>query len=304
MFEGIYFEFHKAWTFLFIFLACEALCKLRERGLYFPHVSEFASVTVKPAVWMWALKWLSIALLLTALMSPVRDRTWEPEGVPGYALALVLDSSASMRNGGFDGRDRTRSRFETAQAIVSDFIAKRRSDTLGLVVFGTHAFVASPLTPDRGLLAQILSRLYVGITGEHTALYEAIAKATAMLSQSESKTKIAVVLSDGRNTPGAPVSAAVAEALAEKEHVRLYTVVIGERDNPVLAKMAEATGGRHYRAEDADMLSAIYGEINALVRSPQKPPAVIVKEYYYVYPLFAGFLSLLLYVYWRNRRAL
>jgi len=229
---------------------------------------------------MWVLKWLSIALLLTALMSPVRDRTWEPEGVPGYALALVLDSSASMRNGGFDGTDRARSRFETAQAIVSDFIAKRRSDTLGLVVFGTHAFVASPLTPDRGLLTQILNRLYVGIAGEHTALYEAIAKATAMLSQSESKTKIAVVLSDGRNTPGAPVSATVAEALAEKEHVRLYTVVIGERDDPVLAKMAEATGGGNYRAEDADMFSAIYGEINALARSPQNQPAMIVKEFY------------------------
>lgn len=304
MFEGLYFEFHKAWTFLFVFLACEALCKLRERGFYFPHVRDFAAVTVTPALWLWMLKWLSIALLLTALMSPVKEETWQPVGLPGHALALVVDASASMRDGTFDAADRTRSRFESVQEILGDFIAKRGSDTLGLVVFGTHAFVAAPLTPDRSLLGEIVERLYVGIAGEYTALYEAIGKAVAMLSHSDSETKIAVVLSDGRNTPGAPVSAEVAEALAEKEGVRIYAIVLGSRGDPALERIAVRTGGRYYRAEDAETLSSVYGEIDALERSPQKPPSLVVKQYYYVYPLFAGFLSLLLYVYLRNRRAL
>jgi len=304
MFDGLYFEHQKFWTFLFVFLACEALCKLRGQGFYFPHVSAFASVTVKPAVWLWMLKWLAILLLLTALMSPVKDAVWEAEGMPGHAVALVVDASSSMREGTFDAADKTRSRFESAQAIVADFIAGRGSDTVGLVVFGTHAFVAAPLTPDRALLAQIVDRLYVGIAGEYTALYEAVAKAAAMLAKSESESRVAVVLSDGRNTPGAPVGADVAGALAAKEHVRVYAVVIGEGGDPALERIARATCGRFYRAGDAQTLASVYAEIDALERSPQRPPRLIVKQYYYVYPLFAGFMALLLYVYLRNRRAL
>ena len=305
MFEDVYFEFPKVASVLFIFLACEALCRLRQRGFYFPHLAAFAAVTLKPSYWLWLLKWTSIALLIAALMSPVRETVYRPVGTPGYAMALVVDASASMRDGGFDPDDRARSRFEAVQEIVSRFIAQRTGDTVGLVVFGTHAFVASPPTNDMRLLTSILDRLYVGIAGKYTALYEAVAKGVALLHGSLSREKIVVLLTDGRNTPGAPVGPGVAAALAQKEGVRLYAVVIGDApkaQESELETLAEESGGRYFLAKDASALSKVYDEIDRLEKSPQRPPTMTVKTYYFVYPLFAGFLTLLLYVYWRNRR--
>jgi len=305
MFEDLYFEFPKVSSFLFIFLACEALCRLRERGIYFPHLASFAAVTLKRSYWLWFLKWASIALLITALMSPVKETVYQPESTPGYAVSLVVDTSESMRSGGFDAADKTKSRFETVQEILDDFVSERGSDTIGLIVFGTHAFIASPPTGDHRLLSRIIGQLYVGIAGKYTALYEAIAKGVALLQGSGSREKIIVLLTDGRNTPGAPVSAEVAGALAEKEGIRLHAVVIGDApaaQESVLEAMAERSGGHYFVAKDASTLRDVYRQIDALEASPQKPPVLTVKEYYYIYPLFAGFLTLLLYVYWRNRR--
>jgi len=305
MFEGVYFEFPKIGTVVFVFLACEALCRMRQRGIYYPHLAAFAGVTLKPSYWLWFLKWASIILLIVALMSPVKEKVYQPESTPGYAMTLVVDASASMRNGDFDPDDKTKSRFEAVQEILRDFVARRGGDTIGMVVFGTHAFIASPPTSDTRMLSQIIDRLYVGIAGKYTALYEAVAKGIALLHRSESREKLLILLTDGRNTPGAPVSADVAAALAEKEGVRLYAVVIGEtpaEQESLLASIAQRSGGAYFTAKDAAALSEVYTQIGALETSPQRPPLMTVKEYYYIYPLFMGFLTLLLYVYWRNRR--
>ncbi|HHH72793.1 MAG TPA: VWA domain-containing protein, partial [Sulfuricurvum sp.] len=101
MFDGVYFEFPKIASFVFIFLACDALCKLRERGLYFPHLGRFGSVALKPSRWLWFLKWAAIVFLIAALMSPVKEKVYAPQSAPGHAVALVVDASESMRNGGF-----------------------------------------------------------------------------------------------------------------------------------------------------------------------------------------------------------
>lgn len=306
MFDGVYFEFPKVASFVFIFLACDALCKLRERGFYFPHLGDFGSVALKPSWWLWFLKWGAIVLLIVALMSPVKERVYEPESAPGHAVTLVVDASTSMQNGDFDPTDRTRSRFDVVKRILSDFIAGRGSDSIGLVVFGTHAFIASPPSADTRTLHEIIDRLYVGIAGKYTALYEAVAQAVALLHDDSSKSKIVVVLSDGRNTPGAPVGPEVAGALAKKEGVKIYAVVIGDPSAhgvPELQTMAEQTGGAYFTATDADALKTVYAKIDALETSPQRTGMMTVKEYYYIYPLFLGFLFLLLYVYWRNRRA-
>jgi Ca-activated chloride channel family protein len=293
MFDGVYFEFPKIGFVLFVFLACEALCRMRHQGIYFPHLSAFAAVTLTPSYWLRFLKWASIILLIAALMSPVKEKVFQPDSTPGYAMTLVVDASESMRNGDFDPDDQTKSRFEAVQAILGRFVAQRGGDTVGMVVFGTHAFIASPSTADTRMLSQIIDRLYVGIAGKYTALYEAVAKGITLLHRSGSREKIVVLLAD------------VATALAEKEGVRLYAVVIGEtpaEQESVLETMAQSSGGEYFTAKDASALSDVYAKIDALEKSPQQPPKMTVKEYYYIYPLFAGFLTLLLYVYWRNRR--
>ncbi|WP_345987367.1 VWA domain-containing protein [Sulfurimonas sp. HSL1-2] len=309
MFEGIFFEFPKVISFLFIFLACEALCRLRHQGFYFPHLAAFAAVTLKPSFWLWLLKWASILLLLVALMSPVKEQVYQPVSAPGYAISLVVDASASMRNGDFDPDDRTRSRFEAVQEILQAFVAQRSSDSVGLVVFGTHTFTAAPPTSDMGMLSKIIGQLYVGIAGKYTALYEAMARGIVSLHDVQSTEKIVVVLTDGRNTPGAPVGSDVVGGVALKDGVRLYAVVVGDapEDAPaaqesVLKTLTAESGGAYFTARNTTSLADVYAQIDALEKSPQRPPVLIVKEYYYVYPLFAGFMTLLLYVYLRNRR--
>ncbi|WP_345969582.1 VWA domain-containing protein [Sulfurimonas sp. HSL1-6] len=305
MFEGVFFEFPKVISFLFIFLACEALCRMRHQGFYFPHLAAFAAVTLKPSFWLWLLKWASIILLLVALMSPVKERVYQPVSTPGYAISLVVDASASMRNGDFDPDDRTRSRFEAVQEILQAFVTQRSSDSVGLVVFGTRTFTAAPPTTDMGMLSQIIGQLYVGIAGKYTALYEAMARGIVSLHGAKSAEKIVVVLTDGRNTPGAPVGSDVVGGLAAKEGVRLYAVVIGEDPAPqesILETLTAQSGGAYFTARDSASLADVYAQIDTLEKSPQRPPVLIVNEYYYIYPLFAGFLTLLLYIYLRNRR--
>jgi len=305
MFDGMAFDWPKAWTFLFVFLACEALCRLRQPGIYFPHLASFASITLRPSYLLWFLKWAAIVFLLAALMSPYKYKTYEPEHLPGYAMSLVIDASASMRKGDFNAMDRTQSRFDAARQIVDDFLQRRSSDSIGLVVLGTHAFIASPPTMDHALLAQILERLYVGIAGQYTALYEAIGKAIAQLETLPDTRKMAIVLTDGRNAPGSLLTPDIVTQLAEKMSTRVYVIVIGEanaRQTEVLALIAEQSGGRLYAASDVTALAKAYRAIDKLEKSPQRPPRMQVKEYYYIYPLFVGFLSLLLYVFLRNRR--
>lgn len=305
MFEGIAFDWPKAWTFLFVFLACEALCRQRQAGLYFPHLASFASLTLRPSYLLWFLKWGAIIFLLVALMSPYRYKTYEPEHLPGYAMSLVIDASASMRDGDFNATDRTQSRFDAARRIVEDFLRRRSSDSIGLVVLGTHAFVASPPTMDHRMLTQVLDRLYVGIAGEYTALYEAMGKAIVQLEAVSDAQKVVVVLSDGKNSPGSPLTPAVVTELAKRLGVRIYIIAIGDdhgRQKTALAPIAEQSGGRLFWASDAAGLFEVYKTIDALEKSPQRPPRMRVKEYFYIYPLFIGFLSLLLYIFLRNRR--
>lgn len=305
MFDGVYFEFPKIIFVFFFFVACEAMCKLRLPGIYFPHIAGFAAANIKPSLLHWFLKWLAITLLITALMSPVRDAALELDESPGYEIALVIDASQSMQSGGFDSEEKTRSRFDAVQEIINRFIDERRSDAIGLVVFGKYAFVASPLTTDLPILEGIVDQLYIGMAGKFTALYEAVAQGVNLLRGGTGKNRIAIILTDGHNTPGGRVPADVAVALAKKEGVKLYTIGIGKPDDyngAVLEQIARATGGKSFGAEESRELSAVYEAIDALEKSPLRPPPITFKKYYYVYPLFAGFMALLLYVYLRNRR--
>lgn len=306
MFDGVYFEFPKLAFLLFVFLGCETLCKMRLPGIYFPHIRRFAEQSIKPNVLLWLLKWFSIIMLIAALMSPVREETFEVAEHPGYEIALVIDASQSMRSGSFDPADKTRSRFDAVKAIVNRFIDERRSDAVGLVVFGKYAFVASPLTTELKLLEGVVDQLYIGMAGKFTALYEATAQGVNLLRGGQSRNKIAIILTDGQNTPGGKVPPEVAVALAKKEGVKLYTIGIGKPDGynrVALERIARATGGQSFGAVDARELEAVYDAIDRLEKSQLRPPPIHYKHYYYIYPLFLGFLTLLLYVYLRNRRS-
>ncbi len=252
------------------------------------------------------LKWIAIVMMIFALMSPVKDEVYELDPKEGYEIALILDASESMRERGFDRADPRRNRFDAVKLIVQDFIEKRKSDNMGLVVFGAYSFIASPLTYDEHILSRIVSQLQIGMAGQYTALYSSLAQGVNLLKSSESKSKIAILLTDGYSTQGVDkIPLDVALDMVKKEGVRVYPIGIGmphEYNKAVLMKIAKESGGVAFGATNAAELEEIYKKIDALEKSEIENESFSYMKYYYFYPLFFGLISLLFYVYLRNKR--
>ena len=306
MFDGIYFEFPKILFVIFIFIACETLCKMRLPSIYFPHAGQFMKSNITTSKFLFFLKWLGIVMLILALMSPVKDEPYELAPKHGHEIALILDASGSMDERGFDQRDPNKTRFDVVKKIVRDFIKKRKNDNIGLVVFGAYSFIASPLTYDEHILSRIVSQLQVGMAGKYTALYEALAQGVNLLKMSKAKSKVAILLTDGYSTPQIDkIPLNVAIDLAKKEGVKVYPIGVGgpgEYNRAVLLKIAKETGGVAFGASSADELKAVYAKIDALEKSDIKNESFTYKKYYYFYPLFLGLIALMLYIYLRNKR--
>ena len=306
MFEGLYFEFPRLLFVVFFFVACETLCKMKLPSLYFPHANQFMKKSVSSSKLLFFLKWLGIVMLIFALMSPVKDEAYELEPKHGHEIALILDASQSMQARNFDEQNPGISRFDVVKLIVKDFIAKRKNDNIGLVVFGAYSFIASPLTYDEHILTRIVSQLQIGMAGKYTALYESLAQGVNLLKMSESKSKVAILLTDGYSTAGVDkIPLDVALEMAKKESVKVYPIGIGlpnEYNRNVLMKIAKETGGVAFGASSARELADIYEKIDELEKSEIKNESFTYLKYYYVYPLFVGLLALMLYIYLRNKR--
>ena len=306
MFEGVYFEFPKIIFLIFLFLACAALCRMRLTSIYFPHTAEFLRSSISASKTLFFLKWLGVIMLILALMSPVKDEPYELEPKDGYEIALILDASESMKAEGFDAKNVQLNRFDVVKEIVGDFIAQRKNDNMGLVVFGAFSFIASPLTYDENILNKILSQLYIGMAGQYTALNTSLAQGINLLKMSKSKTKIAILLTDGYSTPQIDkIPLEIALEMAKKEGVKVYPIGIGmpnEYNQEVLLRIANESGGVAFGASSAAELQEVYKKIDELEKSEIKRESFTQTKYYYQFPLFIALISLMLYVYLRNRR--
>jgi Ca-activated chloride channel family protein len=142
------------------------------------------------------------------------------------------------------------------------------------------------------------------MAGRFTALYEALAQGVNLLKSSESKTKIAILLTDGFSTQGVDkIPLEVALSLAKKEGVKVYPIGIGRDYNgQVLENIAVSTGGVAFGASSANELKEVYAKINELEKSEIKSESFTYIKYYFAYPLFVSLISLMLYVYLRNKR--
>jgi len=306
MFDGIYFELPKAFSFLFIFMACASLCPMRLPSIYFPHTATFVKSAASHSKLLFFLKWTGIVMLVLAMMSPVKDIEYGTRPKQGHEIVLVLDTSESMKQRGFDPSDPTQTRFDVVKKIVSQFIQKRNQDNIGMVVFGAYSFIAAPLTYDTKILQEILSRINIGIAGRYTALYTALAQGVHLLKMSKAKSKVIILLTDGYSTPQVDkIPLNVVLDMIKKEHIKVYPIGIGaphEYNRQVLLKIANASGGVAFGARNAKELDAIYKKIDALEKSRIKSEKFTYKHYYFQFPLFIGFLSLMLYIYLLNRR--
>jgi Ca-activated chloride channel family protein len=276
-------------------------------SIYFPHTSEYLKSSISASKTLFILKWLGVITMILALMSPVKDEPYELEPKEGYEIALILDASGSMKAEGFDAQNQHLSRFDVVKEIVSEFIKERKNDNIGLVVFGTFSFIASPLTYDADILNKILSQLQIEMAGKYTALNTSLAQGVNLLKMGSSKTKIAILLTDGYSTSQIDkIPLDVAIDMAKKEGVKVYPIGIGmphEFNKEVLIQIANESGGVAFSAYNAKELKEIYKKIDELEKSEIRSESFTSLKYYYQFPLTLSLIFLMLYIYLRNKRA-
>jgi Ca-activated chloride channel family protein len=240
---------------------------------------------MKALPWVWA---LGMVLLVLALARPRMGHAYREQVTRGVDIMLVLDCSGSMASEDF----KPHNRLWVAKDVVKDFIQRRPDDRLGLVVFSGQAFTQCPLTLDHGILLTFVDAVELGMIEDGTAIGNALATAVDRLRRSDAKSRIVVLLTDGQNNRGevAPLTAA---QIAQTFGVKVYTVGVGTRgfammpvEDPVFGKryvqtqvnideetleaVAQRTGGRYFRATDAEKLKEIYGTIDQLEKTEVK----------------------------------
>jgi Ca-activated chloride channel family protein len=216
----------------------------------------------------------------------------------GRDLILALDSSGSMRGRGFDTHNRMLSKFEINLDLAKDFIEKRHDDNMGLVIFGTFAYTASPLSYDLSSLAYLLDFTTIGIAGESTAIGDALTQAIRTLSYGNAKHQAIILLTDGHHNAGqsSPKDAVI---LAQEKGIKIYTIGMGKStdyDKALLETIAHKTHAKSYAASSAKALKDIYKEINTLEPSPIRSENYLNQRLLVYLPLSIVFILLLLWV--------
>ena len=289
---------------ILLFVLCAYFCKERSRAIFFPHVNTLIAKTAnKSSILSW-LKWIGIVAAVIALASPVFTKNYANSKKEGRDIVLVVDSSDSMRQRGFDPSDIFKNKFDVVKEVMGDFIEKRKNDRIGMVTFADVAFIASPLTFEKDFLSNITEMQKLGMAGKRTAINDALVQSYNLMSKSKAKSKIVILLTDGRDNMS-KIPLADVKHMIEKRDVKLYTIGIGgsrDYDGKYLKSLAKAGKGQAYAARSAAMLSNIYDEINKLEATKLDHKKIVEHTHLYIYPLFLAILSLLLFIYYRNSK--
>lgn len=247
---------------------------------------------------------LSCALIfwLCLICSAARP-TWFGDPVPltqsGRDLLLAVDISESMLMDDFGINGRRVDRLTAVKVVLSDFIERRYQDRLGLILFGSQAYIQAPLTHDRNALKQLLLDASVGIAGTQTAIGDAIGLAIKRLDTEAANHRVLILLTDGSNTAG-ELSPLQGAELAKNAGLKIYTIGIGQRgrgagiDETTLKAVAESTGGQYFQAQDTQSLNEIYRLLDELEAVDISEKTVRPQRSFLHYPLALALLSLTL----------
>lgn len=226
----------------------------------------------------------ALALLIVALARPQNVEEQSRTNAEGIDIMLAMDISSSML-----ARDFSPDRLTAAKEVAGEFIADRYGDRIGLAVFAGETYTQSPLTTDKGTLQTLLARLQSGIIEDGTAIGNGLATAINRLRESDAKSKVIILLTDGVNNRG-EIAPLMAAGIAADMGIKVYTIGVGTRgkapypavdmfgnmtfqmmdveiDEQTLQEIASQTGGRYFRATDRQKLKEIYDEINTLEKS-------------------------------------
>ena len=226
----------------------------------------------------------AIALLIIAIARPIESEHNRKVSVNGIDIVLAVDISGSML-----ARDFKPNRIEAAKQIASTFIADRQADRFSLVAFAGEAYTLTPITADRGEVQTLMASLRNGVIDDGTAIGNGLATALNRLRDSEAKSKVVVLLTDGVNNAG-QITPMMSAEIARDMGVKVYTIGVGSKDKaPYPAKdifgnevevlvdveideeqltaIADMTGGQYFRATDEEALKSIYDKINEMEKS-------------------------------------
>lgn len=269
--------------------------------------------------WLLFIAW---ALLCVAAARPQKLGPVQAPPQSGRDLMLAVDLSGSMEEADMELGGRVVDRLTAAKAVLADFLDRRASDRVGLIMFGQRAYAVAPLTLDRESVRKQLRDAEVGMAGRETAIGDAIGLAVKRLRTQPAEHRVLILLTDGENTAGTLTPQKAAE-LAQAEQVRIHAIafggdgaemsVFGMRipvpgmasgiDENTLREVASTTGGQFFRARDTQSLAGIYAEIDKLEPVKREGPAVRPRiEQYWRWLLYAGIVAMLAVV-WRALRS-
>lgn len=262
--------------------------------------------------WRLLLTWIAWLALLAAAARP--QLTGDPVSLPttGRDLMLAVDISGSMNTEDMMLDGRPVDRLTTVKSVVEDFITRRRGDRIGLVLFGSNAYLQAPLTFDVGTLGKLLDEAPVGIAGGKTAIGDAIGLAVKRLRDRPAESRVIVLLTDGANNVGEVTPDKAAE-LAAAAGLRIYTIGVGaeemrvpgffrdrivnpsaDLDEASLQAIANTTGGRYFRARNTEQLEEIYRLIDELEPVEQEARTFRPTKALFHWPLAVAFVVFLL----------
>lgn len=289
-----------------------ASAPVEQAALIVPFLEDFSGGETKKV--STANRWLLLpAVIAWCLLVAASTRPqWlgEPieQAVSGRDLMLAVDLSGSMEEQDFIVKNERVDRLTATKWVAGQFIERRISDRLGLILFGTQAYLQTPLTFDRQTVLTLLNESAIGLAGESTAIGDAIGLAVKRLSKQKAESRVLILLTDGANTAG-EVSPIKAAELAAENNLKIYTIGIGademvvrgffgnRRVNPsrdldenTLREIAEKTGGRYFRARDTEELSNIYQILDQLEPIEKDKQYFRPKTELYFWPLSLGLI--------------
>lgn len=270
------------------------------------------------------LRYAALALMFLALARPQAGQNTEETYNQGIDIMMVLDTSTSMRAIDFKPSDR----LAAAKKVAKEFVKARKYDRIGVVVFSGLSFTQCPLTSDHDTVLDFIDQVEIGMTEvDGTAIGSAIATAANRLKDSTGKSKVMILITDGRSNMG-EIDPFTAAQTAGALDIKIYTIGAGqpggalypvedvwgkryvkmpeqELDEHTLAKIADTTGGRYFRATDSDSLSRILKQINEMEKTEIKSlkyTSYIEHFGYFLWPALALFgLEIFLSVFWLRK---
>jgi Ca-activated chloride channel family protein len=305
---------------LLVYLTLPARAQQQQVALRVPMIEDFQlggvqADEVKSYHWR---QWLSLLAWLLLVFAASRPQ-WLGESIAipisGRDLMLAVDLSDSMRTADFKIEGKQVNRLQATKQVASQFIERRRGDRLGLILFGTQAYLQTPLTFDSKTVNRLLQESAIGLAGERTAIGDAIGLAIKRLDLESDNSRVLVLMTDGANTAG-EVTPLKAAQLAASRGLKIYTIGIGadeqiestwfglRRTNPsaqldekMLRAIASLSGGRYFRARDTEELAKIYGLLDELEPLPRDTQSLRPVSALFVWPLiFALVLAAMLVV--------